>query len=328
MTDAIQHHATEAIRQGSQSFAAAARLLEPAARAGTVRLYAWCRHCDDVIDGQQLGHGGRQQGVDKDDLQAGLARIAALRDLTRRACAGEPVAHPAFAGLQQAVRAHGIPLQLLEEHLAGFAMDVDPATRYERIEDTLHYAWRVAGVVGVMMALVMGTKEGARVPPEVLDRACDLGVAFQLTNIARDVADDARAGRVYLPAQWLREAGLPVDDPQALLLPRHRAALAGVAARLVALAEPYYRSSLAGIGALPLRSAWSIATARGVYREIGRRVQALGPAAWDTRVATSRADKLRFIARGGALALLSRTWLPPVSAPLSSWQAPARPCAG
>ena len=111
------------------------------------------------------------------------------------------------------------------------------------------------------------------------------------------------------------------SDPAAALGLAHTTTLAfptmarapdeqGGAARLVALAEPYYRSSLAGIGALPLRSAWSIATARGVYREIGRRVQALGPAAWDTRVATSRADKLRFIARGGALALLSRTWLP------------------
>ncbi|AVP58389.1 phytoene/squalene synthase family protein [Pulveribacter suum] len=321
MTDALHRHATEAIRQGSQSFAAAARLLDPETRAGTVLLYAWCRHCDDVIDGQELGHGRRAL---QEDGCAGMDRIAALRDLTRRACAGEPMEHPAFAGLQQVVRHHGIPLYLLEEHLAGFAMDVEPGTRYERIEDTLHYAWRVAGVVGVMMALVMGTRGAqAQVPPQVLDRACDLGVAFQLTNIARDIVDDARAGRVYLPAQWLRDAGLPAGAPQALLAPAHRAALATVAARLVALAEPYYRSSLTGIGALPLRSAWSIATARGVYREIGRRVDALGPAAWDTRVATTRADKLLLIARGGALALLSRTWLPRTSAPLSSWRRPA-----
>ncbi len=321
MSDALHRHATQAIRQGSQSFAAAARLLAPDTRAGTVLLYAWCRHCDDVIDGQELGHGQR---TPPEEEGAGLARIATLRDLTRRACAGEAMEHPAFAGLQQVVRSHGIPLYLLEEHLAGFAMDVEPSARYERIEDTLHYAWRVAGVVGVMMALVMGTRDAqAEVPPEVLDRACDLGVAFQLTNIARDIADDARAGRVYLPAQWLREAGLPVGEPQALLLPAHRAALAHVASRLVALAEPYYRSSLAGIGALPLRSAWSIATARGVYREIGRRVEALGPAAWDQRVATTRADKMVLIARGGALALLSRTWLPRASAPLSSWRRPA-----
>ena len=324
MTDAVRAHATQAIRQGSKSFAAAARLLDAATRADTVMLYAWCRHCDDVIDGQVLGRGRRPDGDDGDggDRDDGAARIAGLRELTHRACAGEAMAQPAFAGLQQVVRAHRIPERLLEEHLAGFAMDVDPATRYERIEDTLRYAWRVAGVVGVMMAMVMGTRDGGPVAPEVLDRACDLGVAFQLTNIARDIVEDAHAGRVYLPAQWLREAGLPVGDPEALARPEHRAALAVVAARLVAFAEPYYRSSLAGIGALTLRSAWSIATARGVYRHIGHRVDALGAAAWDARVATSRLDKLRFIAQGGAVALLSHAWLPRASGPRSSWQRP------
>ncbi|MDB5732781.1 MAG: phytoene synthase [Variovorax sp.] len=314
--DELRAHATQAIRQGSSSFAAAARLFEPATRDSAVMLYAWCRHCDDVIDGQQLGH-GQLEG----DRGNGLERIAALRELTRRACAGEPMAHPAFAGLQQVVRAHRIPEHWLQEHLTGFAMDVDPTVRYERIEDTLRYAWRVAGVVGVMMALVMGTRDGRAPQGAVLDRACDLGVAFQLTNIARDIVEDARIGRVYLPAQWLREAGLPTDDAAGLLRPGHRAALAGVAARLVALAEPYYQSSFTGIGALPLRSAWSIATARGVYRHIGHRVDALGPAAWDARVSTSRWDKLRFVARGGVVALLSRTWPARERAP-QNWRRP------
>jgi phytoene synthase len=155
--------------------------------------------------------------------------------------------------------------------------------------------------------------------PQVLDRACDLGLAFQLTNIARDIVDDARIGRCYLPAQWLREAGIPPDE---LALPRHRVALAKVAARLVDHAEPYYDSALGGVAALPLRSAWAIATARRVYRQIGIAVKARGPRAWDERVGTSRATKLTLLAMGGVDALLSR--LRPVRPrPDGLWQRPA-----
>jgi phytoene synthase len=312
----VSRHAEQAIRQGSKSFAAAARLFDPATRDSAVKLYAWCRHCDDVIDGQALGHG--QATGDRSD---GAARIAELRSLTRAACRGDAMSHPAFIGLQEVVRDHAIPERYLQEHLAGFAMDVDPATRYESIDDTLRYAWRVAGVVGVMMALLMGTRGGASVPDSVLDRACDLGVAFQFTNIARDVVEDALIGRVYLPSQWLREAGLPVDDPAALARHEHRRALATVAARLVEAAEPYYRSSVTGIATLPIRSAWSIATARGVYRHIGHMVRARGEKAWDDRAATSRWDKLRFVARGGAVALLSRA-MPPRSRAPQLWRRP------
>jgi phytoene synthase len=133
--------------------------------------------------------------------------------------------------------------------------------------------------------------------------------------------EDALIGRVYLPSQWLREAGLPVGDPTALARPEHRRALASVASRLVEAAEPYYRSSVTGIATLPMRSAWSIATARGVYRHIGHMVQARGEKAWDQRAATSRWDKLRFVARGGVVALLSRAMPPRTRAP-QLWRRP------
>jgi phytoene synthase len=156
----------------------------------------------------------------------------------------------------------------------------------------------VAGVVGLMMASIMGARDEL-----VLDRACDLGLAFQLTNIARDIIDDAKIGRCYVPSEWLLEAGIPPDH---VALPRHRAALASVAARLVDHAEPYYESATLGIAALPLRSAWAIATARNVYRQIGIEVKRRGPRAWDERVGTSKAAKLRLLALGGAQALASR----------------------
>jgi 15-cis-phytoene synthase len=286
----VARSASQAIAVGSKSFAAAARLFDAYTRDSAVMLYAWCRHCDDVIDGQQLGHGQRE-GC-RDD---GLAKLAELELATRQACAGAPPADPVFCGLAEVVERHGIPLALPLAHLAGFRMDVENVC-YRQLDDTLLYCWRVAGVVGVMMAMVMGTRQSA-----TLDRACDLGMAFQLTNIARDVVEDAAIGRVYLPADWLAAEAL--RSTEQLLGEAARPALGRVAARLVDAADPYYRSAVAGIGALPLRSAWSIATARGVYRDIGRQVKAHGAHAWDSRIATSRLDKLWFVARGAAVAV-------------------------
>jgi len=290
-------HGTAAIRTGSHSFAAAARLFPPAVRESAVMLYAWCRHCDDVVDGQELGHG--QISGERGE---GAQRLQELREATRRACAGLPSADPVFAGLAEVVRRHRIAPVYFEHHLDGFAMDVEEH-QYVTLEDTLAYCWRVAGVVGVMMAQIMGRSDAA-----TLDRACDLGMAFQLTNIARDVVEDAAIGRIYLPAEWLAAEGIPADA--ALADPRHRAALARVARRLVQAAEPYYDSALGGLPALPLRSAWSIATARSVYRAIGRKVKARGPAAWDTRARTNRAEKIGWVATAAAQALVSRTRQP------------------
>jgi len=307
MSEALLDHATQTIAVGSKSFAAAARLFSPATRRSVLMLYAWCRHCDDVVDGQELGFAASAPGG-----HDATRELAQLYEQTRRAYTGEPMADPAFAAFQEVALGHAIAPRYAFDHLAGFAMDVEGA-RYETVEDTLRYCYHVAGVVGLMMASIMGAQA-----PAVLDRACDLGLAFQLTNIARDIVDDANNGRCYLPAAWLREAGIAPDE---LALPRHRAALARVAARLVAQAEPYYASSGAGLRALPLRSAWAIATARYVYRQIGIEVVRRGPRAWDERAGTSKAMKLWLLARGGVAALISR-FAPVPPRPAQLWQRP------
>jgi phytoene synthase len=307
MSETLLDHATETIKVGSKSFAAAARLFDAPTRRSVLMLYAWCRHCDDVVDGQELGFGIAAPAHDPH------GELAQLYEQTQRAYAGEAMIDPAFAAFQEVALRHAIAPRYAFDHLAGFAMDVDGA-RYETIDDTLRYCYHVAGVVGLMMASIMGAKDD-----KVLGRACDLGLAFQLTNIARDIVDDAGVGRCYLPAAWLREAGIPLDE---IALPQHRAALARVAARLVDHAEPYYDSSLDGIRALPLRSAWAIATARNVYRQIGIEVKARGPRAWDERVGTSKATKLKLLAKGGVEALLSRL-RPLTPRPAGLWQRPA-----
>jgi phytoene synthase len=281
------------IQAGSKSFAAAARLFDADTRESAYLLYAWCRHCDDVIDGQSLGFQRRDAAAHDP-----LAELSNLRRQTAEAIGGGETSSPIFEALQRVVQKHGIPSAYPFALLDGFQMDVE-ARRYDTLDETLTYCYHVAGVVGIMMAMVMGARKDS-----TLDRANDLGLAFQLTNIARDVIDDARLGRVYLPAQWLREQGAP-QDPGELLADRYRPQLAAVVRRLLAEADKYYQSSRAGLPDLGMRSAWAIATARSVYRQIGTGVLSRGPAAWDRRVSTSGSQKLAAVATGAALALYS-----------------------
>lgn len=292
MSQALADHATQTIRAGSKSFAAASRLFEPDTRRSAVLLYAWCRHCDDVIDGQLLGV-GRSPAIQTPASE----RLAELVAATQSAFAGEPATDPAFAAFQEVALKHRIPQRYALDHLRGFAMDVEDR-EYRGIEDTLDYCYHVAGVVGVMMAIIMGARDAA-----TLDRACDLGIAFQLNNIARDIVEDAAIGRCYLPSQWLDEFAIA---PSELAAERHRASLAILARRLIELAEPYYSSALDGLPALPFRSAWAVATAHGVYRQIGVRVVERGADAWNSRTFTSRADKLRLAAQGYWVVLTAR----------------------
>jgi 15-cis-phytoene synthase len=288
MSDSVLDASRDSIRRGSTSFAAAARLFDPRIREDAYMLYAWCRHCDDEIDGQTMGHGA----VGLDPVLA-RRKLAELEDKTRRAMAGEPTDDAAFAAFQRVAQRHGIPAHHPLDLLQGFRMDVEGHT-YRTLQDTLLYAYHVAGVVGVMMAQVMGVHEIG-----TLRRASDLGLALQLTNIARDVIEDAKVGRIYLPADWL---GAAADSPAAVIDPANRAIVFAATERLLAAAEPYYASARWGLKALGFRSAWAIAAARGVYRQIGVKVRAMGPAGMDRRASTGTATKLMLVMRGGLVA--------------------------
>src|SRR5271168_2256693 len=209
MSDAVLNASRDSIQRGSTSFAAAARLFHPRVRDDAYLLYAWCRHCDDEIDCQVMGHGA----VGLDPVLAGK-KLAELEDKTRRAMAGEPTGDTAFAAFQRVAQRHGVPAHHPLDLLQGFRMDVEGRT-YRTLQDTLLYAYHVAGVVGVMMAQVMGVRDIG-----TLRRASDLGLALQLTNIARDVIEDARVGRIYLSADWL---GAVAGSPAAVADPANRA---------------------------------------------------------------------------------------------------------
>lgn len=279
MRDPLYAEAARTIAAGSKSFAAAARLFPAAMRRDVTLLYAWCRHCDDVIDGQTLGHGTLHTAT--------FAMLKQLREDSRAAARGHPGQELGFRALAEVCCRHALDLWMIEAHVDGFELDVSgwsPLT----LDDTLRYCYHVAGVVGIMMARIMGVEDR----PEnraTLARACDLGIAFQLTNIARDVVEDARGGRCYLPAEWLEEAGLRVAD---LVDPAQHQRAFPVVRRLVDRAEPYYASARIGIRALPRRAAWAIATALAVYRDIGRCLCRRGPRGLAARIRTGRATKL------------------------------------
>ena len=151
-----------------------------------------------------------------------------------------------------------------------------------------------------MMAYVMGVRD-----EPTLDRATDLGLAFQLTNICRDVVEDAQVGRVYIPLDWLTEAGVPADRVAAS---EFRGAVFGVVRRILFEAERYYASAWLGISQLPPRSAWAIAAANAVYRDIGRLILERGPRAWDTRTSTSKARKISLVLGAGPRSWAARRW--------------------
>lgn len=240
----------ELICDGSKSFFAASTVLPSEVCQPAYALYAFCRVADDAVDLD----GGEREAVDR------------LRMRLDRAYQGRPLPDPvdrAFAGV---VYEYGLPRALPEALLEGLAWDAE-GRRYDDLSGVYAYSARVAGAVGAMMAVLMGARE-----PAVVARACDLGVAMQLTNIARDVADDAREGRLYLPRAWMAEAGL---DPEAWLAePVYDARLCGVVRRLLRCADALYERAAPGIDALPSGCRPGIHAARRIYREIGRAVEA------------------------------------------------------
>ncbi len=306
--DAVVAAARESIAKGSKSFAAASKLFDPQTRERAWLLYAWCRACDDIADGQELGHDARVV----EDPAAALARI---RTLTDKALAGEPTGEMAFEALRIVAAETRMPHRFAHDLVAGFALDAKgwfPRSEHE----LLQYCYHVAGAVGCMMAVVMG------VDPQddaTLDRACDLGLAFQLANIARDIEADDAIGRCYLPMDWLVEMDMP---PGQHMKPPFRPRLTVIARWLAELAQEHEASARLGTPALGFRSAWAVLAAAGIYGGIAREVVARGDHAWDHRAGTSKATKIGWIVRALGQALARRQLYPPRPRSPDLWTRP------
>ncbi len=261
------------MQDGSRTFFAASRLLPPRVRAAAIALYAFCRVADDLVDQASPG--------DPQPLQV-------LRTRLDRIYAGIPQDHVEDHALSMVVQQHGLPRHLLDALIEGFAWDAS-ARHYETLEDVQAYGARVAGSVGAMMCWIMGPRDTA-----TLARACELGVAMQLTNIARDVGEDAAMGRLYLPRQWLREAGLSPDAW--LAQPAFSPALGQVIERLLQAADALYLRGQCGIAALPPDCRAAILAASLIYSEIGLQLRREGGDSVNQRTVVGTGRKLVLLA--------------------------------
>jgi phytoene synthase len=263
----------ELLRAGSKSFFAASLALPGRVRLPATVVYAFLRSLDDEVD---------RDGADP-------SVVAEQRNRLLAAYAGKPRETPIDRAFSSVVREHALPRAVFDAMLEGFAWDTE-GRRYATFDALVDYCIRVAGTVGVCMALLMDRRDR-----EVLARACDLGIAMQLTNIARDVGEDARRGRVYLPLEWLEEAGVDVDSW--LSHPVASPAIREVVERLLSAADMYYRRADPGIAALPFDARPAIRGARYIYSAIGDEIERAGFDSVSRRAVVSTARKGRLLLR-------------------------------
>jgi phytoene synthase len=289
----VSRQAHAALARGSRSFALAARLLPASCRDDVAVLYAYCRRADDAVDESVPDERPR--------------RVAALFRELDSLYAGEAQAEPLLAAFQAVAARRGIPEAYPRALLEGMRSDIG-GVRVQTVSDLSLYAYRVAGVVGLMMCHVL-TLSDAR----ALRNAAHLGMAMQLTNICRDVAEDWRLDRLYLPADLLAECGAPelVLDSCAPIDEQQAQPLAFACGKLLALAERYYASGDAGLCALPVRGALAVRSARLIYSEIGRRLLRRGCDVRRGRVVVPKWLKLVLVVRaiGQELAQRARHWI-------------------
>ncbi|MGQ0566213.1 MAG: 15-cis-phytoene synthase [Gemmobacter sp.] len=273
-------HCRAAIRAGSLSFHTASRLLPARVRDPALALYAFCRLADDAVD----------EGSDK------TRAVLSLRERLDLVYAGRPRNAAADRAFAAVVQDYAMPLALPEALLEGLAWDA-AGRRYATLSGVLDYSARVAAAVGAMMCVLMRVRDA-----DALARACDLGLAMQLTNIARDVGEDARAGRLYLPTDWLAEEGI---DAQAFLAaPAPTPAIRRLTARLLAEADTLYAHARDGVAVLPLSCRTGIEAARRIYAAIGSDLAAHGHDSITRRAHTTRARKMALLVQSGLSAAL------------------------
>ncbi|QFS84744.1 15-cis-phytoene synthase [Roseivivax sp. THAF40] len=277
----------EAIRHGSLSFHAASKLLPARVRDPALALYAFCRLADDEVD-----------------LNAHKAEaVLRLRDRLDRVYEGRPKNAAPDRAFAAVVEDFDMPRAIPEALLEGLGWDATER-RYATLSELRDYSARVAATVGVMMCVLMRVRD-----PHALARAADLGVAMQLTNIARDVGEDAREGRLYLPLEWLDQAGI---EPQSFLAnPTPSPELRRIVRRLLAEATRLYLRAEAGLSALPFDCRPGIYAARHIYDGIGGNLARAGHDSITQRARTSKAQKIGWLAmstmRTGISAVVPRS---------------------
>ena len=266
----------ESLAANGKSFHWARRFLGARMGHDAARLYAFCRLLDDMADG---------------DIENGPARLLVIREDLLAGRTGDDPALRAFLPL---MAEKSFPAEVLVALIDGLLEDQAQVVALADEAALLRYAYRVAGTVGLLMCHVLDCHA-----PAARAHAIDLGIAMQLTNIARDVLEDAGMNRRYIPGDWV-DGATPAAISKAALAPGpgvhgpgvHEDVTAAVA-RLLDMAETFYASGARGYRYLPWRAHLSIAVAARVYRQIGVQLRAAGCAWHEGRQVTGKITKLR-----------------------------------
>ena len=271
--------ARRAIRKGSRNLAFAARLLDKATRERVWLLYAWRCRCGEIA-GRPIPPSAppRRDGSDP--------RVQAIRVLTRRALEGEPTADPAFDAFGQVAMEARLDEQMAADAIEGLSLDAS-GWRPRSETDLMRYCYHAAGAPAVMTAQAIGAGPDDE---ELLDRAVDLGIAFQLVEIVRNLSDDDAANGCHIPAEWLAEADIP---PGEHMKPAYRAQLVPLVGRLLDMAEQHEATGRLCTDVLSYRQRWAVLTASNVYLAIAAKLRRKGARAWDRRVRANPLDRLK-----------------------------------
>lgn len=235
--------ARQTLATHAKTFQFASVLLSASQRDDAAVVYAFCRAADDAVDERRTISDAR------DEL-----------DQMRGELLGSRPASPLVGAYLDVCERRGIPVVAAEQLLLGVESDLD-VVRFASDRDLVRYSYRVAGTVGLMMCGVIGVND-----PEATPFALDLGIAMQITNICRDVLEDAQRGRMYVPTERLEEQGVDVNQ---VLAGKSSDGLREVVRQLLFVAEEYYASADAGMRYIPRRPRMAIAAASRIYRAIG-----------------------------------------------------------
>jgi phytoene synthase len=263
-----QYCQDRAARSGS-SFYYSFLFLPPDRRRAITALYAYCREVDDVVD-------------EIADPQVARTKLQWWRSEIDRLFAGQPQ-HPVTQALQPFLDSLGLPREHFEAILDGMAMDLE-YNRYPDFRTLEVYCHRVAGVVGLLSARIFGHTQ-----PATLEYARDLGIALQLTNILRDVGEDVRRNRIYLPLDELARFGVTTDD---LILFRETVEVGRLLQFQASRAREHYERAFAALPAVDRRAQRAGLIMGNIYRRLLDEVAAEGAAVLNRRVALTPIRKL------------------------------------
>jgi 15-cis-phytoene synthase len=242
-------HCREVTRASATSFYHGMRLLPASRRFGMYAVYAFARRVDDIADG----------GLSRAEKLAALERARAAVAVLE----APPDDDPTLVALADAARRFALPREALRDLIDGAQMDVE-GVRYVTFDDLVVYCRRVGGTIGRLSLAVFGASDKG---PDAMALADDLGVAFQLTNILRDVREDLATGRLYLPLDDLAAFSCRVED----------ASIAGDFAGLVRFeavrAAEWYERGLGLVPVLDRPSASCVTAMAGIYRRLLRRIE-------------------------------------------------------